>query len=280
MSRRRGRDHGRFRRLGSPDGLAAMSADYLDHSFPAHAHDTFVVGVVEAGAAVVHAQGRSVELTRDHVLVINPDVVHSARSNDAAGWRYRAFYPSPALVRQVLGEAHARTFPELRIRDRGLADRLRAGIVALVETDDPLLAASVSRELITHTWRYAVAGAVIPSPPSVEMQRLESVRRLLDVPTGRFRSIRALAGHVGISPYHLIRTFSRAYGLTPWAYHVVRRVEHARGLIERGEPAATVAAMCGFSDQSHLIRHFKRVVGVTPGEYLAPAIRARRVRRV
>jgi AraC-like DNA-binding protein len=38
----------------------------------------------------------------------------------------------------------------------------------------------------------------------------------------------------------------------------------ARRLLERGEHPADVAAIAGFTDQSHLHRHFTRRLGMTP----------------
>ncbi|HEY3477343.1 MAG TPA: helix-turn-helix domain-containing protein, partial [Streptomyces sp.] len=36
-----------------------------------------------------------------------------------------------------------------------------------------------------------------------------------------------------------------------------------------GRPAAEVATLAGFYDQSHLNRHFKKVLGVTPTSFVA-----------
>lgn len=63
---------------------------------------------------------------------------------------------------------------------------------------------------------------------------------------------------------HLVRTFSREFGIAPHQYLVTRRIDRARRLLLAGGPPHAVAAATGFHDQSHLTRHFKRVVGTTP----------------
>ncbi|EJE51387.1 DNA-binding domain-containing protein, AraC-type, partial [Acidovorax sp. CF316] len=40
-----------------------------------------------------------------------------------------------------------------------------------------------------------------------------------------------------------------------------------------GEPAAAVAAECGFADQAHFTRWFRRSFGYTPGDLLQAAER-------
>jgi AraC-like DNA-binding protein len=69
------------------------------------------------------------------------------------------------------------------------------------------------------------------------------------------------------SPAHLLRCFSRTFGIAPHRYLVARRVEAARWRLLEGEPVAQVAAAVGFYDQAHLTRHFKRHVGTTPAQY-------------
>ena len=70
-----------------------------------------------------------------------------------------------------------------------------------------------------------------------------------------------------MSPFHLSRRFRARYGLPPYMYLELVRVNRAREMLRRGEPISRVAFDTGFSDQSHLTRRFKRVVGVPPGQY-------------
>ena len=76
-----------------------------------------------------------------------------------------------------------------------------------------------------------------------------------------------LARAAGLSPFHLIRVFRKATGMTPHNWLVDRRVHLACNLLREGLSATHVAARCGFSDQSHLTRVFKSRLGVTPGQF-------------
>ena len=69
------------------------------------------------------------------------------------------------------------------------------------------------------------------------------------------------------SPTRLVRAFDAAFGITPHAYVLARRLDLARERILDGEPLASVAAEVGFFDQAHLTRRFKRFLGVTPGRF-------------
>jgi AraC-like DNA-binding protein len=79
---------------------------------------------------------------------------------------------------------------------------------------------------------------------------------------------------VGASPAHLIRSFTRTFGIAPHQYVLARRVEAARRRLLAGEPIARVAASVGFYDQAHFTRQFKRQVGTPPGRYARSAGRA------
>jgi AraC-like DNA-binding protein len=72
---------------------------------------------------------------------------------------------------------------------------------------------------------------------------------------------------VGVSPFYLVRAFTRRLGLAPHQYLVQTRVRRACDLLAGGVAPSFVAAMTGFVDQSHLTTHFKRYVGTTPASY-------------
>jgi AraC-like DNA-binding protein len=76
-----------------------------------------------------------------------------------------------------------------------------------------------------------------------------------------------LAGVAGLSKFYLLRSFSRAYGLTPHAYQMELRLARARRLLAEGRPLSHVTYDAGFADQSHLTRRFAAFYGLTPARY-------------
>jgi AraC-like DNA-binding protein len=76
-----------------------------------------------------------------------------------------------------------------------------------------------------------------------------------------------LSAIAGLSPFHLVRSFTRRFGLPPHAYQIHVRVERARALLTTGMPPVQVASSVGFADQSHFTRHFRRINNVTPANY-------------
>jgi len=97
------------------------------------------------------------------------------------------------------------------------------------------------------------------------------ISRSREILNERFRerlTVGELAKEVGIHPAHFARGFRRHCRCSPGAYLRRLRVEAARHLFETSsDSGATIAAVCGFSDQSHLIRLFLREFGVTPSTY-------------
>ena len=93
------------------------------------------------------------------------------------------------------------------------------------------------------------------------------LRELLDARVQPGISLDEAAGLLDRRPTHLVRAFSREFGLPPHLYLTGRRVELARRHLLAGLPPAEVAVLAGFYDQSHLTRQFRRMLGVSPGRY-------------
>jgi AraC family transcriptional regulator len=81
-------------------------------------------------------------------------------------------------------------------------------------------------------------------------------------------SLRQLAAVAQLSPYHFARAFKQSFGTPPHHYHMSRRIERAKAILEG--PARTVTevgVMLGFSETSSFTASFRRSVGVTPTNY-------------
>ena len=89
---------------------------------------------------------------------------------------------------------------------------------------------------------------------------------ILDAPENKFL-LEDMAQSLGVSPYHMIRQFKRACGLTPHQFLIQARVRKAQKLLEAGKSVIEAAYATGFCDQSHFDRCFRKIVRLTPYEY-------------
>ena len=110
-----------------------------------------------------------------------------------------------------------------------------------------------------------------PLPARTDGPLARRLRTLLDDRLADSLTLEEAGRLLGAHPSHRVRTFSRAYGISPHRYLTGRRVDRARHLLARGHEAAEVAVAVGFHDQSHMSRHFRRVLGAAPGSFRAAA---------
>jgi AraC family transcriptional regulator len=79
--------------------------------------------------------------------------------------------------------------------------------------------------------------------------------------------VRELADVAALSPFHSLRAFRRATGLTPHAYVTARRMERAlRMLRTTDHPVLQIASRLGYANPAHFRRAFRQAFGVAPGE--------------
>ncbi len=81
-------------------------------------------------------------------------------------------------------------------------------------------------------------------------------------------SLQHLAEIAQLSRYHFARAFKHSFGLPPHRYHMSRRMERAKSLLEeRARSVTEVGLMLGFAETSSFTTSFRRAVGVTPSDY-------------
>lgn len=247
--------------------------DHYMHAFPRHAHDRFTVGVFDGDNGVISLPRASARARDGAILAIAPEEIHSAEPEREEGWTYRSLYPSRELMSVALespvNDAH---FDIPVIDDRSLAAELLEIQVALSKgittfgVEERLLVA-----LSTLVDRHATRSR--QQNPRSSTSAVSKARWYLESNFALPVKLHELSRQCEVSPFHLIRSFRDAVGMTPHAYLMQVRANRAREMLVGGEAISMVAYRCGFVDQSHLTRTFKRIFGVTPGAYYAGARR-------
>ena len=101
-----------------------------------------------------------------------------------------------------------------------------------------------------------------------DLARLRRVRDRIDREYAQPLDVEALARGAHMSAGHLSRQFRRAYGETPYAYLMTRRIERAMALLQRGD--LTVTEVCfavGCSSLGTFSTRFTELVGMPPSAY-------------
>jgi AraC family transcriptional regulator len=81
-------------------------------------------------------------------------------------------------------------------------------------------------------------------------------------------SLAALAEIADLSLYHFARAFTRSFGMPPHRYHMARRMDRARSLLQRPALSVTqIGIQIGFRETSSFTRAFRRFTGLAPTEY-------------
>jgi AraC-like DNA-binding protein len=108
-----------------------------------------------------------------------------------------------------------------------------------------------------------------------DLARLRRVRDRIDREYAQPLDVEALARSAHISAGHLSREFKLAYGESPYAYLMTRRIERAMALLRRGDLSVTeVCFAVGCASLGTFSTRFSELVGVPPSVYREQTARA------
>lgn len=209
------------------------------------------VAVVPAGSAVHWAWDSRISFS---LLALQPDflqqVAEESLGLDAGEVRLaraeREQDPAIATIAAALARETVRGDAGSRVYAESLANILAVHLLRNYREEAPVEATQP---------RGQVPRAVAKALAFIQQNHAEDI------------GLAEIAAAAHMSPFHLVRTFKRAIGVSPYQYLIQTRVNNARALIMAGGGGyslAQIATSVGFADQSHLTRHFKRVLGVTP----------------
>lgn len=95
-----------------------------------------------------------------------------------------------------------------------------------------------------------------------------AVDERIEAHLGEPLSLVELAEELRLSPRHFARAFKQSFGQPPHHYHLARRVERAKGLLEQSKMSVTeIAVTLGFADTSAFSTTFRRFAGASPRDY-------------
>lgn len=204
-----------------------------------------------AGAMLVGAPGEEYTCTHEHVsgdiclgFFLSADLVETLGGRREV-WQVGAAPPLPELM--VLGEL-AQTAAD------GNSD------LGLDEVGQILAGRFV--DVVSGTARKQA------TPTARDRRRAVEAALWIDDNSHTEVDLEQAAKQAGLSPFHFLRLFSSALGVTPHQYLVRSRLRHAARLLTDEDIAVTdVAYDVGFGDLSNFVRTFHRAAGVSPTKF-------------
>ena len=104
-----------------------------------------------------------------------------------------------------------------------------------------------------------------PLPPAIDHVRKATafIASHADQPV----TLATIASHVGMSPFHLQRMFTRLLGISPRAYQDALRAQRFRGDLRSGKPLSAAIYDAGYGSSSRVYEQHPTGRGMTPAQY-------------
>lgn len=250
--------------------LLKWSGNYWDNIsyFPEH----YQIGAIRKGAGEFKTENVLLPIKQGEYFFIHPGKIHSGKPDFKIGWAADCIVIKTEFVKQFfnkkmpvfdnfvffnkeISEAFSNCFELLSNYKNSIEDENQLAIILI-----NLLSIQASN-LDTDVF---------------EGNENEAIKRATNYIDAHFKenfSLDALSARCYMSKFHLLRTFKKVTGLTPYTYQVHLRLNEARKLIFSNKSFTEIAFELGFADQAHFTNTFKKHAnGANPSNLLKTAI--------
>lgn len=263
-----------YKRLDAIPGLVLGVGHFAHAHFDRHYHLDYHIGLVTEGVQRQRFNGTSVLLGRGGISLMPPGEIHDGMAEGGAAYTLKTFRLSPALLNEAMS-ALTDTERAAPLSGRLMQDPALAGHLLRLH-DAMRLSPATSSLALQAEWLSFLSclftqshgiqarldqGALAP----VKWQRVKDycLAHLAEKIT-----LDALAAVCGLGRFHFLRQFKHTIGMTPHAWLLRLRLEHACSLLAQGNRSiAEIAQHVGFYDQSHFSKAFRQAFGVAPSAF-------------
>ncbi len=241
------------------------------HKFPNHFHDYYVIGFIEKGKRHLICNHQEYFLESGDVTVFNPGDPHACQAVDDKPMDYRSINIKTEIMQQavmdIMGQDSLPRFSPTVHFHSELASSIHDLHRMIFEEQSDFKKEEVFLFLIEQLIREhsdAAPTSFLPKPDAAMTKISDYLQLNYNNPV----SLNDLGTLVGLSKFHLLRSFTQQMGISPYSYLETIRIGNAKKLLENGVPPLEVAFQTGFHDQSHFTNYFKKQIGLTPRQYM------------
>lgn len=252
---------------------ARSIADGRKVSYARHSHTIFSIGAITSGRCEYLHEKTRLEIGAETVVMMNPGDVHACNPVDDQPWSYVMLYVDPqwlAGIQHASESIEHTAFEPVAATHTQSADLFKGLVDFYTTLVDPDVAVLAKQEAAVgfFTVMQQKLGRS-PAPLKLTSPKVERVAQYIDAHYLSTLRLQDMCDAANLSEAYLIRAFEVRYHMTPHAYLLNRRIQHAQRQLRNGASIADIAQQAGFSDQAHFQRVFKKHIAATPGQYKA-----------
>ncbi|MDA3923666.1 MAG: AraC family transcriptional regulator [Kiritimatiellae bacterium] len=272
-----------MRSAGVPECIVLGRSVYR-HAYPPlpeHRHfEVAELAYVETGHQPYDINGQHFTLLGGEGTVIPPDMPHSSDGHPSYPgkriWLQLQLPQNPDIPWLGLSPAEAQPLLEMLQGSTHLfcskwpadfSQRINALFCLFDRPASPVRTAAIRTSLLAILLDLLDLTVTTPSKPNQDRIRKATdwVEKELNNPI----TLEQLSAIAGLSLSNFKRVFKEVAGITPHAYILRRRIDHAQELLrKRGGSVTEIAFACGFSSSQYFATAFKRITGMTPNDVL------------
>jgi len=227
-------------------------------------HGCHSISFVRKGSFGYQSRGKSHELVAGSLLIGSPGTEFVCTHDHVCGDECLSFFFEPELVETISEGSQAWQIGAAP----PLAELMVVGELAQAAAEGSSdIGLDEVGHLLAHRLVEVVSGEHRNAVSVTARDRRRAVEAALWIDANSHRQIELedVAREAGVSPFHFLRAFSGALGVTPHQYLVRSRLRRAaRLLTEDDKPVTDIAYDVGFGDLSNFVRTFHRAAGVSP----------------
>lgn len=248
-------------------------------SFPMHFHEYYVIGFIDKGKRHMKCKQGEFDLQQHDIILFNPYDQHQCAPIENSFLEYRAInVPTStmkALCCDIIDNDSLPVFQCNVIQDEECLYYLESLYTMITQQSDPFekeefLILLLTRLLQTYTSHFVL------EEKQEHIHLSQACSYMKDHMQERIE-MKELCELCAMSPSTLLRSFTKAYGVTPYRYLEMLRLQHAKSLLEKGATILDAAITSGFCDQSHFTNFFHTFIGISPGAYRDIFVKGRNI---
>lgn len=244
------------------------------HCFPRHFHDHYVIEWVISGSDVFYCNGSNYVAQQDQLILINPGEVHTGSTVADQSLSYFSLYPSEKELQRVAESMDIClprhfNFQQSILREPALSEKFRLLFQSLCTDSNPLEREEIFLDCMYKLLAASIGKATLNHNDSYKDQRVKLLVEFLRNCFKEEITLQQMGELVRLNPFHLVRVFKKATGVSPYEYVLILRMEYAKQLLRSGSRVQDAALASGFYDTSHFNRLFRKMAAVTPKFFLS-----------